>query len=100
MPGAAPTIITNAAPKAIGPDGAVEFSWTRDLPDGSKLAAGQVALEGSGVTNEVKLLRPDGVVFIMHVSNRQSPKGLGPLLGAHPPLTVEQLVSIATSDRW
>ncbi|MFE9749836.1 hypothetical protein ACFYOT_33405 [Saccharothrix saharensis] len=72
----------------------------RDLPDGSTLAAGQVALEGSGVTNEVKLVRPDGLVFIMHVSNRQSPKGLGPVLGAHPPLTVEQLVAIATSDRW
>ncbi|MFJ6673841.1 hypothetical protein ACIQMJ_22260 [Actinosynnema sp. NPDC091369] len=72
----------------------------RDLPDGSKLRTGEVALEGSGVTNEVKLVRPDGLVFIMHVSNRQSPKGLGPLLGAHPPLTVEQLVSIATSDRW
>ncbi|TQM78333.1 hypothetical protein FHX81_0595 [Saccharothrix saharensis] len=72
----------------------------RDLPDGSKLATGQVALEGSGTTNEVKLVRPDGVVFIMHVSNRRSPKGMGPLLGPHPPLTVEQLVAVATSDRW
>ncbi|ROP35135.1 hypothetical protein [Saccharothrix texasensis] len=72
----------------------------RELPDGSALATSQFALEGSGLTNEVKLTRPDGLVFIMHISNRQSPKGLGPLLGGHPPLTVEQLVQIATSDRW
>ena len=72
----------------------------RDLPDGSSLATSRSALEGSGVTNEVKLIRPDGLVFGMHVSNRQSPKGMGPLLGPHPPLTVEQLVEIATSDRW
>ncbi|GAB2959958.1 hypothetical protein [Saccharothrix stipae] len=72
----------------------------RDLPDGSSLATSQVALEGSGVTNQVKLIRPDGLVFGMHVSNRQSPKGSGALLGAQPPLTVEQLVRIATSDRW
>ena len=72
----------------------------RDLPDGSTLATSQSALEGSGVTNQVKLIRPDGLVFGMHVSNRQSPKGSGPLLGGQPPLTVEQLVLIATSDRW
>ncbi|KOX14432.1 hypothetical protein ADK67_42225 [Saccharothrix sp. NRRL B-16348] len=72
----------------------------RDLPDGSTLATGQFGLEGSGVTNEVKLIRPDGLVFGMHVSNRQSPKGSGPVLAGHPPLTVEQLVAIATSDRW
>ncbi|MEV8441187.1 hypothetical protein AB0425_27730 [Actinosynnema sp. NPDC051121] len=72
----------------------------RDLPDGSSLTASRYALEGSGVTNDVRLVRPDGLVFSMHVSNRQSPKGLGPLLGAEPPLTVDQLVGIATSDRW
>jgi hypothetical protein len=72
----------------------------RDLPDGSSLATGRHELEGSGVTNQVTLIRPDGLVFSMHVSNRQSPKGSGPLLGAAPPLTVDQLVAIATSDRW
>lgn len=72
----------------------------RQLPDGSTLATNQVGLESSGLTNEVKLTRPDGLVFVMHVSNRESPKGRGPVLGPHPPLTVEQLVEIATSDRW
>ncbi len=72
----------------------------RDLPDGSSLATSHYGLEGSGVTHEVKLIRPDGLVFIMHVSNRQSPKGMGSLLGPRPPLTVDQLVRIATSDRW
>lgn len=72
----------------------------RELPDGSSLATNQYALETAGQTNEVKLTRPDGLVFVMHVSNRKSPKGQGPVLGPHPPLTVEQLVQIATSERW
>ncbi|PSL57786.1 hypothetical protein B0I31_102765 [Saccharothrix carnea] len=72
----------------------------RELPDGSSLATSQVALESGGVTHQISLVRPDGLVFVMHVSNRQSPKGSGPVLGTHPPLTVEQLVRIATSDRW
>lgn len=72
----------------------------RELPDGSSLATSRVALESGGVTHQVSLVRPRGLVFIMHVSNRQSPKGSGPVLGPHPPLTVEQLVQIATSDRW
>ncbi|XVS60800.1 hypothetical protein ACQPYE_21045 [Actinosynnema sp. CA-299493] len=72
----------------------------RDLPDGSSLATSQYGLEGSGVTYQLTLIRPDGLVFGLHVSNRQSPKGLGPVLADHPPLTVEQLVAIATSDRW
>ncbi|NUT53232.1 MAG: hypothetical protein HOV94_39005 [Saccharothrix sp.] len=70
------------------------------LPDGSTLATAQVALESGGTTHEVRMVRPDGLVFIMHVSNRQSPKGSGALIGAQPPLTVDQLVAIATSDRW
>jgi hypothetical protein len=74
----------------------------RQLPDGSSLATGQTTLEGSanGKTYMVHLIRPDGVVFTMHVSNQRSPKGASDELGSQPPLTVDQLVEIATSDRW
>jgi hypothetical protein len=74
----------------------------RQLPDGSSLATGETTLEGSanGKTYMVHLIRPDGVVFTMHVSNQRSPKGASDELGPRPPLTVEQLVEIATSDRW
>ncbi|WP_158848645.1 hypothetical protein [Saccharothrix deserti] len=73
----------------------------RDLPDGSSLATGQVPLEAAnGMTYEVKLIRPDGVVFTMHLSNQRSPKGSGEQLAPQPPLTIDQLIAIATSDRW
>ncbi|MRX51220.1 FAD-dependent oxidoreductase [Paracoccus sp. S-4012] len=34
-------IVTNAAPKAVGADGAVEFTWTRDLPDSVMMNTGE-----------------------------------------------------------
>lgn len=73
----------------------------RELPDGSVLATGRFSLQvPGGVTNEVKLVRPDGLVFVMHVSNVANPKGTGARLGDQPPLTVDQMVAVATSDRW
>jgi hypothetical protein len=72
------------------------------LADGSTLAVGQERLENAanGVTYQVSLVRPDGVTFLMHVSNERSPKGASQVLAAHPPLTTDQLVAIVTSDRW
>lgn len=72
------------------------------LADGSSLAVGQVPLEGSsnGVTYMVNLIRPDGVELLMHLSNQRSPKGGSEVLAPHPPLTIDQMIGIVTSDRW
>jgi hypothetical protein len=74
----------------------------RTLADGSSLATAQVPLEGSsnGVTLQANLIRPDGAEFLMHVSNERSPKGASEVLGATPPLTIDQMIAIVTSDRW
>jgi hypothetical protein len=74
----------------------------RTLADGSTLSVGQEPLENAknGVTYQVSMVRPDGVTFLMHVSNERSPKGGSQVLGAHPPLTTDQMVAIVTSDRW
>ncbi|MFI9810777.1 hypothetical protein [Saccharothrix variisporea] len=73
---------------------------TRTLPDGSTLATDRTQLEGGGVTHLAHLIRADGLSITIHVSNRQNPKGMGGLTADQPPLTVEQLVEIVTSDRW
>jgi hypothetical protein len=74
----------------------------RTLADGSTLAVGQEPLENAriGVTYEVSMVRPDGVTFLMHMSNERSPKGASEVLAAHPPLTTDQMVAIVTSPRW
>lgn len=72
----------------------------RTLPDGSTLATDRVQLEGGGVTHLARLERADGLSITIHVSNRQNPKGMGGLTADRPPLTVEQLVAIVTSDLW
>lgn len=73
---------------------------TRTLPDGSTLATDTTPLEGGGVTHLARLQRADGLSITIHVSNRQNPKGMGGLTADQPPLTVDQLVQIVTSDRW
>lgn len=73
---------------------------TRTLPDGSTLATDRTALEGGGVTHLARLHRADGLSITLHVSNRHNPKGMGGLTGDRPPLTVDQLVGIVTSDLW
>lgn len=72
------------------------------LADGSSLAVGREPLPGAAnaVTYLVDLVRPDGVEFIMHVSNERSPKGDSAVLAAQPPLTRAQMTAIVTSDRW
>lgn len=74
----------------------------RRLPDGSSLAVSREPLPGSsnGVTYAANLIRADGVEFLMHVSNERDPKGASNVLAENPPLTVQQMVEILTSDRW
>ncbi|MEU7525178.1 hypothetical protein AB0A74_05545 [Saccharothrix sp. NPDC042600] len=73
---------------------------TRTLPDGSTLATDRTPLVGGGVTHLARLHRADGLSITIHVSNRQNPKGMGGLTGDRPPLTVDRLVEIVTSDLW
>ena len=92
--------------------GAGERAWCDDpdrsrctvrrLADGSSLAIGREPLPGSadGVTYLANLIRPDGVEFLMHVSNEASAKGGSSALAAQPPLTTGQMTAIVTSDRW
>jgi hypothetical protein len=74
----------------------------RSLDDGSSLIIGQMPLEGSpnGITYSLVLIRPDGIELTMHVSNQRSAKGGSEELAPHPPLTIDQMIAIATSDRW
>lgn len=77
----------------------------RELPDGSSLATAEFPLEGGvgGTTYSVHLARPDGGRLDMHVSNwRWSPEGSGSgeVLAPRPPLTIDQMIAIVTSDRW
>ncbi|MFL6120819.1 hypothetical protein [Actinophytocola sp.] len=71
------------------------------LPDGTKLAIGQEPLqETGGITYLLNVVRPDGTVILMHLSNMGDAKGAGGVLAPQPPLTTEQLKAIAASDRW
>lgn len=74
----------------------------RRLADGSSLAVGREPLQGAAhaVTFSVDLIRPDGVEFLMHVSNERDPKGESSVLAAQPPLTTQQMTAIVTSSRW
>ena len=71
-------------------------------PDGSSLAVGHEPLQTvpGGVTYQANLIWADGTEFLMHVSNARDPKGESALLGEHPPLTIDQMTAIVTSDRW
>jgi len=71
------------------------------LPDGSKLAIGSEPLQDpGGITYMANLVRPDGTVLLMHLSNQEDPKGAGVIYSAQPPLNTDQLRAIATSQRW
>ena len=74
----------------------------RRLADGSSLATGREPLQNNpdGVTYQADLIRSDGVEFLMHVSNERDPKGESAVLAAHPPLTIDRMTEILTSDKW
>ncbi len=73
----------------------------RSMPNGASLSTGSESLQTDpgGVTQQAEYVSSDGVEFVMHVSNAADPKGAGHV-GPKPPLTIEQMVTILTSDRW
>lgn len=74
----------------------------RTLPDGTQVAFWPMPLNGApgSVTYTVSVYNPNGRRLLLHLSNQQSPKGQSEKLADQPPLTMEQLVAIATSDLW
>jgi hypothetical protein len=73
----------------------------RTLADGSALAIGEEKTDTpNGVLYLIDLIRPDGVQFLFNLSNERDPKGGSETLGAHPPMTIEQMIAVLTSGRW
>jgi hypothetical protein len=76
------------------------------LPDGSRLATGTARLAPGAVSYMAGLMRPDGTMVVIHVGNQEDPLGAainspgGEIYSAQPPLTLDQLKAIVTSDKW
>ncbi|MDX3662787.1 hypothetical protein PV646_36265 [Streptomyces sp. ID05-26A] len=76
------------------------------LPDGSQLATETARLAPGAVSYMVCAKRPDGTMVRLQVGNQEDPAGAaigspgGRFLSPQPPLTLEQLKAIATSDKW
>ncbi|MFI7680282.1 hypothetical protein [Actinophytocola sp. NPDC049390] len=76
------------------------------LPDGSRLATGTARRAPGAVSHMACLKRPDGTMVLMNVGNQEDPRGAatnspgGAILSSRPPLTLDQLTAIITSDRW
>lgn len=76
------------------------------LPDGSRLATGTARRARGAVSYMACLKRPDGTLVLMHVSNQEDPQGAainspgGAIYSPQPPLTLDQLKTIVTSDKW
>lgn len=76
------------------------------LPDGSRLATGTAQPDRGAVSHLACLKRPDGTMILMHVSNQEDPRGAvinspgGEIYAPQPPLTLDQLTAIVTSDEW
>lgn len=75
------------------------------LPDGSWVETFDERPEGGGapaseVENYVGYWRTDGWRIYASALNSTQEKGDGTVVSQHPPLTVEQLQAIATSDIW
>ncbi|MFC0112152.1 hypothetical protein [Kibdelosporangium aridum] len=76
------------------------------LPDGSRLATGTAQPARGAVSYLACLKRPDGTMVLMHVSNQEDPRGAeinspgGRIYSPQPPLTLDQLKAIVTSDKW
>ena len=74
---------------------------TRTLADGSLVAIGQEHTDPpNGVLYMIDLIRPDGVQLLMNVSNERNTQGGSEILAAQPPMTVEQMLAVVSSDRW
>lgn len=67
-------------------------------PDGTWVGVGTRRSTESPprITYEANVLRPDGIRMILQLSNASGGNVLAPL----PPLTLDELVAIGTSNRW
>ncbi|HYQ61944.1 hypothetical protein [Actinophytocola sp.] len=76
------------------------------LPDGSQLATGTGHRAPGAASYLACLKRPDGTTVLIQVSNQEDPSGAvldspgGEILAPQPPLTLDQLKAIVTSDKW
>ncbi|WP_033439488.1 hypothetical protein [Saccharothrix sp. NRRL B-16314] len=76
------------------------------LPDGSRLATGTARPDPGAVSHQACLTRPDGTTILMHVGNQEDPQGAainspgGAIYAPQPPLALDQLKVIVTSDKW
>lgn len=76
------------------------------LPDGSRLALGTGRMAPGAVSYLATIKRPDGTTVLMMVGNQEDPAGAalnspgGRIYSPQPPLTLEQLKAIVTSDKW
>lgn len=94
--------VARAAPGAKLSDNSDMNCVAHIRADGAEVMTCVASLAGSsdGVTYSVDLIRPDGVEFVMHISNERNPKGASKVLAPQPPLTTDQMVDIVTSYRW
>jgi hypothetical protein len=76
------------------------------LPDGSQLTTAIARPAPGAVSYMAGLKRPDGTMVLMFLSNQEDPLGTaintpgGEIYSAQPPLTLDQLKAIVTSDKW
>ncbi len=76
------------------------------LRDGSRLATGTARPAPGAVSYLACLKRPDGTMVLMQVSNQEDPEGAalnspgGEIHSPRPPLTLDQMKAIVTSDKW
>lgn len=83
-------------------DSRIEDCVGSTLPDGSRLVTGTGRVSPRGVLYLACLKRPDGTTILLHVSNQASTDGVdaGKTISPQPPLTLDQLKAIVTSDKW
>jgi hypothetical protein len=70
--------------------------------DGSTLAT-EVWHDSSvpgGVTYHVDYVRADDAVIDLHLSTESDPKGASKVIAPRVPLTIDQMISVVTSDQW
>ncbi|MEU4746373.1 hypothetical protein AB0G02_38755, partial [Actinosynnema sp. NPDC023658] len=76
------------------------------LPDGSRLATATARPAAGAVSYLACAKRPDGTMILLRVGNQEDPQGAVPgspgsaVYAPQPPLTLDQLKAIVTSDKW
>lgn len=76
------------------------------LPDGSEVATETLRPGSGAVAHMASVVRPDGTLLLLRVSNQEDPNGAaigapgGRFLSSQPPLNAEQLKEIVTSGKW